>query len=169
MNTRRLLIIGLLILLFLLGFDAGRSSAATLNPPPGGWGAAYYKAAIEYWHGPTTRCFSESIHWDSPYPEKRWAALEHTKVLGVATVTYAPGHHCNMWLAPLAGYGVYFRCVLFAHEYGHWKGHPDNPSDPWWSVKYELLGEYTHDRPCRELVRRAENPETVVEYTPEGA
>jgi hypothetical protein len=57
-----------------------------------------------------------------------------------------------MWIAPMQGRGIYFRCVLFAHEYGHWLGYPDSSSDPWRSVSAELLGSYTVDAPCHRLV-----------------
>ena len=58
-----------------------------------------------------------------------------------------------MWIAPLAHRSIYFRCVLFAHEYGHWLGYGDSPSDPPRSVSAELLGEYTVDAPCHRLVK----------------
>lgn len=162
---RRILILILLVILFLLGVDYGRSTAAT---PEGGWGQAYERAAIEYWHETPTSCTSESFHWDSPGPEKRTAALADTPVLGRANVTEGKPVPCNMWVAPLPGYGVYFRCILFAHEFGHWLGRYDEPSNPKRSVAYELLGSYTKDPPCRRLVH-GETAELEVEEAKSAA
>jgi hypothetical protein len=134
------------------GALGGAARASALTPPPEGWGAAYERAAIEYWGEPTTRCASTSVAFDSPLPERHRLDQSDGPVLGRATVTYVPGGHCQMWIAPLAGRGIYFRCVLFAHEYGHWIGLPDDPADPRDSVSAELLGEYTRDEPCRRLV-----------------
>ena len=126
--------------------------ASALTPPPQGWGAAYEGAAIAYWGEEATRCTTTSVTFDSSLPERHRLAQIDGRVLGRATVTSTPGTDCHMWLAPLGNHGVYFRCVLFAHEYGHWIGLPDNPNDPWRSVSAELLGNYTRDLPCRELV-----------------
>lgn len=130
--------------------QADRASA--LTPPPEGWGAAYERAAIEYWGESTTRCASTSVDFDSPLPERHRLDQRDGPVLGRATITFVPGGHCGMWIAPLHGRGIYFRCVLFAHEYGHWIGHPDDPADPRHSVRAELLGPDTRDPPCRRLV-----------------
>jgi hypothetical protein len=126
--------------------------AAAYAPPPEGWGAAYERAAIEYWGEETTRCEHTTITFDSQVPLAHKLEEGEGPVLGRATVTTAPGGHCYLWIAPLHGRGIYFRCILFAHEYGHWLGHDDSPEDPWRSVSAELLGEYTEDAPCRQLV-----------------
>jgi hypothetical protein len=146
------MLIGTLALLAGLGVLGRATRADALTPPPEGWGAAYERAAVEYWGEATTRCASASITFDSPLPESHHLVQEDGRVLGQATITYASGVHCQMWIAPLYGLGIYFRCVLFAHEYGHWIGHPDDPADPRDSVGAELLGSYTRDAPCRRLV-----------------
>jgi hypothetical protein len=128
-------------------------------PPPEGWGAAYERAAVEYWGETATRCEGSTVDFDSSLPGAHRLEQGGGRVLGRATVAEAPGGQCEMWIAPLPGRGVYFRCVLFAHEYGHWLGYPDSPGDPSKSVAAELLGEYTVDAPCHRLVEtvRAEN------------
>jgi hypothetical protein len=128
----------------------GEASAAAT--PPEGWGAAYERAAVEYWGETATRCEGTSIDFESSLPLAHRLEQGGGRVLGRATVAEASGGQCEMWIAPLPGRGIYFRCVLFAHEYGHWLGHPDNPSDPSKSVAAELLGEYTVDAPCHRLV-----------------
>jgi hypothetical protein len=143
---------------FLFAFaHAGEANADAT--PPEGWGAAYERAAVEYWGEAATRCENSTVTFDSPSPLAHRLEQGDGRVLGRATVAEAPGGHCYMWIAPLPGRGVYFRCVLFAHEYGHWLGYPDSPSDPSQSVAAELLGEYTVDAPCHRLVEtvRAEN------------
>ena len=135
-----------------LGVLGQASRADALMPPPEGWGAAYERAAIEYWGEAPTLCASTSVTFDSPLPESHHLVQEEGLVLGRATITSAPGVHCQMWIAPLHGRGIYFRCVLFAHEYGHWIGHPDDPADPADSVSAEVLGSYTRDAPCHRLV-----------------
>jgi hypothetical protein len=126
--------------------------ASALTPPPEGWGAAYERAAIEYWGEPASRCATTSVTWDSSVPAQHRLDQEEGPVLGRATIANISGGHCQMWIAPLQSRGIFFRCVLFAHEYGHWLGLPDNPTDPRDSVRSELLGEYTQDEPCRRLV-----------------
>jgi hypothetical protein len=141
----------------LFGFaGAGEADAA---PPPEGWGAAYERAAVEYWGEAPTRCSSTSVDFDSQLPLAHRLEQGGGRVLAQATLAEAPGGSCSMWIAPLPGRGTYFRCVLFAHEYGHWLGHPDSASDPSRSVAAELLGEYTVDAPCHRLVEtvRSEN------------
>jgi hypothetical protein len=134
------------------GVLAPTSRAHALTTPPGGWGAAYERAAIEYWGQAATNCSSTSVEFDSPLPEQHRLNQREGPVLGRATIADGPGSHCQMWIAPLPGQGIYFRCILFAHEYGHWIGHPDSPTDPRHSVRAELLGNYTEDAPCRRLV-----------------
>ncbi len=126
--------------------------ADAVAPPAEGWGAAYERAAVEYWGEAPTRCESTSVDFDSQLPLAHRLEQAGGRVLGRATVAEAPGAQCHMWIAPLPDRGIYFRCVLFAHEYGHWLGYPDSPSDPSRSVAAELLGEYTVDAPCRRLV-----------------
>ncbi len=135
----------------------GEAGAETA--PPEGWGAAYERAAVEYWGETATRCEGSTVDFDSSLPLAHRLEQGGGRVLGRATVAEAPGH-CFMWIAPLPGRGIYFRCVLFAHEYGHWLGYPDSPSDPTQSVAAELLGEYTVDAPCHRLV------ETVLKGSP---
>ncbi len=140
---------------------ASHAQAAEPTAPPEGWHRAYESAAMEYWHGQKPRdCTSHRVHWNSAIPGRFTAYLAETAVLGYATLTY-PGEPtaCNMWVAPLGRFDVYFRCVLYAHEYGHWLGHGDEPSTPETSVRYELLGNYTHDAPCRRLASRTHAPE----------
>jgi hypothetical protein len=148
----------LFVALFFAFAHAGEASAAAA-PPPEGWGAAYERAAVEYWGETATRCEGSTIDFDSQLPLAHRLEQGGGRVLGRATVAEAPGGQCEMWIAPLPGRGIYFRCVLFAHEYGHWLGYPDSPSDPSKSVAAELLGEYTVDAPCHRLVEtvRAEN------------
>jgi hypothetical protein len=148
--------LSLVALLFAFAHVGAASAEA---PPPEGWGAAYERAAVEYWGETATRCEGTSIDFESSLPLAHRLEQGGGRVLGRATVAEAPGSHCSMWIAPLPGRGVYFRCVLFAHEYGHWLGYPDSPSDPSKSVAAELLGEYTVDAPCHRLVEtvRAEN------------
>jgi hypothetical protein len=136
---------------------AGEADA--LAPPADGWGAAYERAAVEYWGETATRCEGTTVDFESSLPLAHRLEQGEGRVLGRATVAEAPGGQCEMWIAPLPGRGIYFRCVLFAHEYGHWLGYPDSPSDPSQSVAAELLGEYTVDAPCHRLVEtvRAEN------------
>lgn len=143
----------------LLVFAHVGAANAEAAPPPEGWGAAYERAAVEYWGETATRCEGSTVSFDSSLPLAHRLEQGEGRVLGRATVAEAPGGHCYMWIAPLPGRGVYFRCVLFAHEYGHWLGYPDSPSDPSRSVAAELLGEYTVDAPCHRLVEtvRAEN------------
>jgi hypothetical protein len=129
---------------------AGEADA--LAPPADGWGAAYERAAVEYWGEAPTRCASTSVDFNSQLPLAHRLEQGGGRVLAQATVAEAPGGRCDMWIAPLPGRGVYFRCVLFAHEYGHWLGYGDSPSDPSRSVAAELLGEYTVDAPCHSLV-----------------
>ena len=147
----------LFVALLLVFVRVGEASAAA--PPAEGWGAAYERAAVEYWGETATRCEGSSIDFESSAPLAHRLEQGGGRVLGRATVAEAAGAHCSMWIAPMQGRGIYFRCVLFAHEYGHWLGHPDNPSDPARSVAAELLGEYTVDAPCHRLVEtvRAEN------------
>ncbi len=151
--TSALLFVALLFAFVHVG-EAGAEA-----PPAEGWGAAYERAAVEYWGEMATGCEGSSVTFDSKLPLAHRLEQGGGRVLGRATVTEAPGGHCEMWIAPLPGRGIYFRCVLFAHEYGHWLGYPDNPSDPSKSVAAELLGEYTVDAPCHRLVEtvRAEN------------
>jgi hypothetical protein len=132
---------------------AGDADAYTA--PPEGWGAAYERAAIEYWGEETTRCEHTTISFDSQLPLSHRLAEGGGQVLGRATVATVPGGHCYLWIAPLEGRGIYFRCILFAHEYGHWLGYGDEPDTPWRSVRAELLGSYTRDAPCRRLVAEA--------------
>lgn len=146
------MLVGAVALLLGAAVLGGPTRASALTPPPEGWGAAYERAAIEYWGEPASRCATTDVTWDSPLPERHRLDQRAGPVLGRATITAVPGGPCQMWIAPLRGRGIYFRCVLFAHEYGHWIGHPDSPSDPRDSVRAELLGEYTHDAPCRRLV-----------------
>jgi hypothetical protein len=143
---------------FLFAF-AHAGDAIADETPPEGWGAAYERAAVEYWGETATRCEGSTIDFDSSLPLAHRLEQGEGRVLGRATVAEAPGGHCYMWIAPLPGRGIYFRCVLFAHEYGHWLGYPDSPSDPSQSVAAELLGEYTVDAPCHRLVEtvRSEN------------
>jgi hypothetical protein len=143
---------------FLFAF-AHAGDAIADETPPEGWGAAYERAAVEYWGETATRCEGSTIDFDSSLPLAHRLEQGEGRVLGRATVAEAPGGHCYMWIAPLPGRGIYFRCVLFAHEYGHWLGYPDSPSDPSRSVAAELLGEYTVDAPCHRLVEtvRSEN------------
>jgi hypothetical protein len=135
----------------------GEASAAAA--PPEGWGAAYEQAAAEYWGETATRCEGTTVDFESSLPLAHRLEQGGGRVLGRATVAEASGGKCEMWIAPMTGRGVYFRCVLFAHEYGHWLGYPDSPSDASQSVAAELLGEYTVDAPCHRLVEtvRAEN------------
>jgi hypothetical protein len=145
-------LVGVLFLLacgILLG-QAKRAEA--LTPPPEGWGVAYEQAAIEYWGEEATHCATTSVTFGSPLPQLHRLDQAEGLVLARATVAADPGTDCQMWIAPLEGRGIYFRCILFAHEYGHWIGHPDDPTDPRRSVRAELLGSYTQDAPCRDLV-----------------
>lgn len=128
------------------------AEADAIAPPPEGWGAAYQRAAVEYWGETPARCASTSVDFDSRLPLAHGLEQGGGRALGRATVAEGPGGQCGMWIAPLRGRGIYFRCVLFAHEYGHWLGHGDSPSDPWRSVTAELLGGYTVDAPCHRLV-----------------
>jgi hypothetical protein len=136
---------------FLFAF-AHAAEANADTAPAEGWGAAYERAAVEYWGEATTRCEGSDVTFDSPLPLAHRLEQGGGRVLARATVAEAAGAHCYMWIAPLPGRGIYFRCVLFAHEYGHWLGYPDSPSDPSQSVAAELLGEYTVDAPCHRLV-----------------
>jgi len=122
--------------------------------PSEGWGRAYEHAAIEYW-GEAADCATADVEFDSMVPYSYSTAIGEKQVLGRALVTEGPGEDCWMYIAPLDGYGIYFRCVLFAHEYGHWLGIADDPADKRTSVSYELLGNYTVDPPCRKLVLEA--------------
>lgn len=142
----------------LLGF-AHVGAASAEAAPPEGWGVAYERAAVEYWGETATRCEGTTVEFNSQLPLAHQLVQGEGRVLAQATVAEASGGHCNMWIAPLPGRGLYFRCVLFAHEYGHWLGHPDSPGDPSRSVASELLGAYTVDPPCHRLVEtvRAEN------------
>jgi hypothetical protein len=147
-----------LFVALLLSFPhVGEASAAAA--PPEGWGAAYEQAAVEYWGETATRCEGTTVDFESSLPLAHRLEQGGGRVLGRATVAEASGGKCEMWIAPMTGRGVYFRCVLFAHEYGHWLGYPDSPSDASQSVAAELLGEYTVDAPCHRLVEtvRAEN------------
>ncbi len=148
-----------LLLVALLFAFAHAGEAAAAAPPPEGWGAAYERAAVEYWGETATQCEDSTVTFDSQLPLAHRLEQGGGRVLGRATVAEAPGGQCEMWIAPLPGRGVYFRCVLFAHEYGHWLGHPDSAGDPTKSVAAELLGEYTVDAPCHRLVEtvQAEN------------
>ncbi len=148
----RHLLFGVVALLFGVAALGQAARASALTPPPEGWGAAYERAAVEYWGEPTTRCASTSVTFNSPLPESHRLDQREGPVLGRATIADVPGGHCEMWIAPLPGRGIYFRCVLFAHEYGHWIGLPDDPADPPDSVSAELLGPDTHDAPCQSLV-----------------
>jgi hypothetical protein len=148
----RHLLAAVLALLLGVGLLAGAARASALTVPPEGWGAAYERAAVEYWGEPATRCATTSVTWDSSLPEQHRLEQAEGPVLGRATITNAAGGHCQMYIAPLPGRGIYFRCVLFAHEYGHWIGLPDDPTDPPDSVSAELLGAYTRDEPCHRLV-----------------
>jgi hypothetical protein len=135
---------------------AGTSNAA-VTAPPEGWGNAYMRAALEYWHQPATRCADTEISFDDPRPLSFTTDAQREageRILGRATVTTGDDQRCYMWIAPLRGFGIYFRCVLFAHEFGHWLGFPDSPADPRTDVRAEMLGNYTHDSACRRLVRR---------------
>jgi hypothetical protein len=145
-------LVSALTVLAAFGALALASRAHALTAPPGGWGIAYERAAIEYWGETATRCASTSVEFDSAFPEQHRLDQREGRVLGRATIAAGPGSHCQMWIAPLPGQGIYFRCVLFAHEYGHWIGHADNPTDPRDSVRAELLSEETRDAPCRRLV-----------------
>jgi hypothetical protein len=149
----------LLFVALILGFAHVGAANAEAAPPPEGWGAAYERAAVEYWGETATRCEGSTVDFESSLPLAHRLEQGEGRVLGRATVAEAPGGHCYMWIAPLPGRGVYFRCVLFAHEYGHWLGYPDSSGDPSRSVAAELLGEYTVDAPCHRLVEavRAEN------------
>jgi hypothetical protein len=152
------LAVALVLAAFFFAFvRAGEADA--LAPPADGWGAAYERAAVEYWGETATRCEGTTVDFESSLPLAHRLEQGEGRVLGRATVAEAPGGQCEMWIAPLPGRGIYFRCVLFAHEYGHWLGYPDSPSDPSQSVAAELLGEYTVDAPCHRLVEtvRAEN------------
>jgi hypothetical protein len=133
---------------------AGAASAAAA--PPEGWGAAYERAAVEYWGETATRCEDTTVDFGSQQPLAYRLEQGEGRVLAQATVAEAPGGDCYMWISPLAGRGIYFRCVLFAHEYGHWLGHPDDPGDPRRSVAAELLGGYTVDAPCHRLVEKVQ-------------
>jgi hypothetical protein len=144
---------GTLLVLVTLTVLARAGDADALVPPPEGWGAAYERAAIEYWGETPTRCANTDIEFNSELPLRQRLDQREGPVLGQATITSAPGQQCQMWLAPMQEEGIYFRCILFAHEYGHWLGHPDDPSDPRESVLAELLGSYTRDEPCRDLVK----------------
>jgi hypothetical protein len=150
--AKRRALVSALTVLAAFGALALASRAHALTAPPGGWGAAYEQAAIEYWGEEATRCTSTSVEFDSPLPEQHRLSEREGRVLGRATIAAGPGSHCQMWIAPLPGEGIYFRCVLFAHEYGHWIGHADSPADPRYSVRAELLSEETRDAPCRRLV-----------------
>jgi hypothetical protein len=143
--------------LLLLAALAGlaRAGAADAAPPPEGWGAAYERAALEYWGEAPTGCEGTSVTFDSPIPLAHRLRQGGGQVLGRATVASASDPHCYMWIAPLKGRGIYFRCILFAHEYGHWLGYGDESATPWRSVRAELLGNYTRDEPCRRLVAEA--------------
>ncbi len=141
-----------MLVALLFGFAHAGEARADVAPAEG-WGAAYERAAVEYWGESATRCGSTTVDFDSSLPLAHRLEQGRGRVLGRATVAEAPGGHCYMWIAPLAGRGIYFRCVLFAHEYGHWLGHPDSPGDPRRSVTAELLGSYTVDAPCRRLVK----------------
>jgi hypothetical protein len=142
---------GLLLFALLFAF-AHAAEAGAETPPAEGWGAAYERAAVEYWGEATTRCEQSNVTFDSRLPLAHRLEEGEGRVLGRATVAEAPGGHCYMWIAPMQGRGIYFRCVLFAHEYGHWLGYADSTSDPWRSVAAELLGSYTVDAPCHRLV-----------------
>jgi hypothetical protein len=128
------------------------AEADAYAPPPEGWGAAYERAAIEYWGQDTTRCDGATVDFESSLPLAHELEQGGGQVLGRATVAEAPGVPCDMWIAPLHGRGIYFRCVLFGHEYGHWLGYDDSASVSPRSVAAELLGEYTIDPPCHRLV-----------------
>ncbi len=155
MRARPRLLLVVIALLACAGLSQA-SRANALTPPPEGWGAAYEQAAIEYWGEEATHCATTSVTFESSLPELSRLAEREGPVLGRSTIAVAPGADCQMWIAPLEGRGVYFRCILFAHEYGHWIGHPDDPTDPRQSVRAELLGEYTEDGPCRDLVARVQ-------------
>jgi len=128
------------------------AEADALAPPAEGWGVAYERAAVEYWGEEPTRCASTSVDFDSQLPLAHRLEQGGGQVLGRATVAEVPGGPCSMWIAPLPGRSIYFRCVLFAHEYGHWLGYDDSRDAPRRSVTAELLGGYTVDPPCHRLV-----------------
>jgi hypothetical protein len=131
-------------------FRAGAAEAFSV--PPEGWGAAYERAAIEYWGGEATHCASTHVEFESSEPLGHRLAEGEGRVLGRATIADEPGQECQMFIAPMRGDSIYFRCILFAHEYGHWIGHPDSPDTSGRSVAAEVLGSYTYDPPCRRLV-----------------
>jgi hypothetical protein len=153
MPTRSRIVVpgGLLSLVAVLSALFGVGTATAYAPPGEGWGAAYERAAVEYWGEEATRCEGTDVSFDSPVPAMHQLEQGEGRALGRATVASSSGQ-CYMWIAPLEGRGIYFRCILFAHEYGHWLGHADSPADPWRSVTAELLGEYTQDLPCHRLV-----------------
>jgi hypothetical protein len=140
--------------MFVLAFTglvrAGEAEA--VSAPPEGWGVAYERAAVEYWGERATRCASASVQFESSVPLSHQLEQEEGRALGRATVAEAPGEECRMYIAPMRGDSIYLRCILFAHEYGHWLGYPDDPSDSSRSVTAEILGSYTYDPPCRRLV-----------------
>jgi hypothetical protein len=131
---------------------ARAGAADAFSAPPEGWGVAYERAAVEYWGEVATRCASTSVEFESSVPLSHQLDQEEGRALGRATVAEAPGQECRMYIAPMRGDSIYFRCILFAHEYGHWLGYPDDPSDSSRSVTAEILGSYTYDPPCRRLV-----------------
>jgi hypothetical protein len=126
--------------------------AEAVSAPPEGWGVAYERAALEYWGERPTQCASTSVQFESSVPLGHRLEQVEGRALGRATVAEAPGQECQMYIAPMRGDSIYLRCVLFAHEYGHWLGYPDDPSDSSRSVTAEILGSYTYDPPCRRLV-----------------
>lgn len=144
-----------LSLILAFGFAGGCDKADAVTPPPQGWGNAYQQAAYEYWGERPTACASTYVEWDSTVPATHGTVSNGTPVLGYATLATQMGIRCTMYVAPLDGMGLFFRCVLYAHEYGHWLGWPDNASDPYNAVVAEVLGPYTIDQPCAELVERA--------------
>ena len=151
-RLRNCAIVGALLFFVAVAGLVRASGAEAFKAPPEGWGVAYERAAVEYWGERATRCASTSVEFESSVPLSHQLNQEEGRALGRATVAETPGEECQMYIAPMRGDSIYFRCILFAHEYGHWLGHPDDPSDSSTSVTAEILGSYTYDPPCRRLV-----------------
>src|SRR6201999_13962 len=105
-----LVLCGALLAAFLLVFvRAGEADA--FAPPPEGWGAAYERAAGEYWGEDATRGDATTRDFDSSLPLTHRLEQGGGQVLGRATVAEGPDEQCQMWIAPLPHRSIYFRCV----------------------------------------------------------
>lgn len=148
-------IAAMLFLLAAFGFAGGCDRAdAAVTPPSVGWGAAYQQAATEYYAGyEPGLCGAYVVEWDSPRPAER-----DPSYAGFATQPAQHMPECDIAIGPTKGEGVYYRCIIYAHEYGHTLGlgHSSNVHDV---MYYAPSAMYTFDKPCAELVKRVQSGE----------